>query len=335
MKNKKTGIALGALGSVAVAVSLAVAFYVPRPMTGHASAELLQYIPEQADVLFSADLEQIRQTALYLAVERERKEQLSQALPELVQKTGIDPRTDLAQVAVATGFTPGPQGEPASVREGFLAVVKGRFDPARIGDLLTSHGAVSTTYRSHQVYLSLKGRQPIALCILSRSLLIFGSETNVQRALDVASGAGKSIQEDNQITDLRRNVDPEAQIWGVTSLEKLPSELPLRQGRPGPAPELQRQLIRSLQSLVGSLTVGDDLDLHLQGTAATAEDARLMVDTLKGALALARLNVKDPGLLELLRDVRIESSEQAMDLRIRVPGELVIRRSSQVFDRLR
>jgi hypothetical protein len=106
----------------------------------------------------------------------------------------------------------------------------------------------------------------------------------------------------------------------VTLGGPLPPEVP----RGGNLANIDR-LLASIQSGAAGVDLRDGVNLEATADCASANDARLLHDTLRGFIGLGRLNVPD-GQRELLRffdAIQVRYQEQQVRVTARIEPELV------------
>ncbi len=282
----------------------------------------LALLPAQTTTVFGLDLDGLRSTPVY-ALWRQRMESKrhDKDYDEFVARTGFDPQRDLEAVT-GGAWTDGQQ--PA-----FLAVVTARYNRSGLAAFLKEKGALVATYRGFEL-LGPEKHQPRAdrpspaLVLLDDRTILAGTEPAVRQAIDLKLEAGGSVLTNQALLERVRRIGRENQLWAVSSAPGafLPQHVP---------PLAQANIARVLRGLEGStfaVNATAGLNLLMEGTCASEEDARTLADAARGVLAMLRLAAPAdrPEALEVLNSFRVEQQER----QVRVTAQL----SWQLLDEL-
>ena len=91
-----------------------------------------------------------------------------------------------------------------------------------------------------------------------------------------------------------------------------------------PAQGLPTAAIEDIQSLTFSMTMTDALSLRLTGVAGSAENAKLLSDSLLGLMSMGKmmLQQQQPGVFDILdRGITISSEDVEIQLEASLSGE--------------
>jgi hypothetical protein len=241
-----------------------------------------------------------------------------------LRDAGVDPVQDID--ALVLGFA------PSEGREQVLALVGGRFDPASLGAALLARGATAVPLGPATAYQPperpTQGARPATLILPLATTILAGTEEAVAAAahrqpapiplLTAAVAAGR--------------VDLSAHFWVVADVPERPqSAAELTQAAEG-AREMGEVLLASRTVRRATMQATLDEALHLKGLAEadTAENAELLRDAIKGALAAMRLEAQEraPELVDVLRDVRVGLDGTVVSVVGAVPIALIERHAS-------
>lgn len=267
-----------------------------------------------------------------------------QDLERFTEATGIDPREDMRQVAVAMMPGAAEDGDP-------VVLVALDFDEDKLLALMAEAETVSyegaTLYNAQEVFRRLQeavGREDTGagegelsgefelaaepdnyLTILDAQTLAMGTEEGLKVLIDVDGGRHDSLKMDPMMNDLISDVVGQGQIWFVATSDTWEGQIAeLGQGG-GMVPT---NAIESIEVMTMSMRLGDGMTLRLAGVAASAEDAGLLADTLNGWTALGKMMLQQsqPELFGILdhgitvgqddRTVHIEANLSAADIAV-------------------
>ena len=326
------------IGIAAAFLALAVLPFHPSPVSASRSAEMhaLSLLPASADLVVWADYFALRKSDLVAEMER-RIDSIPEAAEhyrEFVRETGLDPRQDTDQVLLSLRSATEAGGS------GFLLIAQGRFAGNRILETAAEKGGALTTPREGvRIWISQEAARPedpspektvVALAEIDGTTLLFGEESEVLRAADVAGGAKRPETKEPRFRDLLAGADRKAPVWAVLNSRSLAAQISSEIARnnsewkPGEA-------VASVDSIQLACWVGKDLDMKIQVGAKDAESAGLLGDLFRGAVAAGKLAAKDrdPELLSTLQELTIEEDGKGIEVRVRIPGSRI--RSSENF----
>jgi hypothetical protein len=200
---------------------------------------------------------------------------------------------------------------PGSVEGHGVAIFGGRFDPTSLGAALVKRGAAATSVAGVSAYKLTErsehqGQAPYL--VAREDTVIVGDESSMTEVLAEASSGNLLVQRE---VDAGR-VDLRAPFWMVAALppemrEHLATRTPAAGEGGDPAAQAVVTAARTIRRVTMQATLGESLEIKGLAEADTAENAELLRDAVKGALAAVRLQTQDqyPELVEVLRDVKI------------------------------
>jgi hypothetical protein len=266
-------------------------------------AELLGRVPASAQVVVAVDAAALREHPLvqqWLAERHAAWSGLDDETDSFLRDAGLVPERDVeATVAAVT---------PTDGRPSFVVQFAGYFDPAALGSALTARGAQALQLSGGTGYLlPTEGSGSRTVAVLGPDVIVLGDETSV-RGLQIFATGSPLIAEEVAA----RRIDPAAHFFFVADLP--PRERAASGGGTGGDPSLEQVVEASgavrRVGLQGNL--GEALALRGFATADSTENAELLRDAVKGAIAAMRLKAQEkaPELVDVLRgvDVRIEGA---------------------------
>jgi len=207
-------------------------------------------------------------------------------LQDLANETGLNPRTDVTELLVAS------TGAPAHTA---LALVRGTFDPAKIVAAATLAGAVSETYGGLTI---LEPKPPAAgsaptttatppvtpgLVFFDSTLAVMGDLTSVKAAIDRRGAA--SVLPAALVTEVNQwSLNEDAWVVDIAPLSSLTP--------PAGAPKLpggaQAAALQSIQQAATGIKFGSTVVVTIQAQTDTADDATALSNLLQFAANLAQ-----------------------------------------------
>jgi hypothetical protein len=234
--------------------------------------------------------------------------------------SGLDPVRDIDALVVAVTHEPSEKQ--------VLVLAAGRYDQISMGAAFVKRGATVAKVAGVDVYTFTKARDDKgsdgAVALYSPDLVIGGDPAAVTAALGSAP-----FKTNLAMTEIgARRIDPRAQFWAVALIPEQ-----VRQAAKQVNVDISgdgAQLVHGLITAGGTVsridiqaTLGKELELSGIALVDTAENAGLLRDTAKGAIAALRLQASDskPQLVELLRsvEVKVDGTEVRGSVAVPVP----------------
>jgi len=237
-------------------------------------------------------------------------------LNEFIQATGFQVQRDIDKITV------GHIGQRAA-----LAIVQARYDHFKVEQFVQdkAHDINTETYAGRVIYrtpdVASDDHYSQAGVSFIDGLIIAGNVAAVKQAIDrMVPSAPPSIVQNAELMSEIRTIETGNQVWAVGKLDLGPVVNP---GSPIPA--------NRIKELAGSLTGGTyqmriDQDIHVKATGSfgSADMAKATGDTLRGLLAVARLQVaQEQNLIRLLDGVSVENSAEKMTVTVNASGDVL------------
>jgi hypothetical protein len=288
---------------VLLLVALAAPFVAAAPPT---IGELLHSVPGGAQAVIAVDSAALRShpKVQEWLLRQQAWTGADEDLRQFLTDAGLDPVRDV-DAMVVTVLREG--GETSAV-----ALFSGRYDPASLTAALVKRGAQPFALAGRQAYrLPSSGHHSGATAVLvqpSPELVIVGEESAVQAAVAPPHVVAPLVK--NEIS--AGHIDLRAPFWVVAVI---PAEA--RQKASEASEHVHAEGSEPVRSfVVASGTVQRvamqaflDESLRFSGVAVadTPENAELLRDAVKGAIAAARLHAQGqaPELVSVLRDVEV------------------------------
>lgn len=281
----------------------------PARVLAQGRPDELRHLPAEAAIISFANIRQVMDSDLRERL-RERESDTSGAAA-FENRTGIDIDRDVNHVVAAVA----PVGRNDAEA---IAVLAGRFDPARIESLAIAEGGVRMEHAGRPLILIDTDRDnpegdDTAMAFLEPDVLALGSETLVRQALDGEAGADTN----DRLMALLQHVDEASTAWTVGRLETLQESAWLPEG------------LASQVSQVSAFALGGQVNGGVRGRltaeATDEQTGRNLRDLLQGFLALGRLQAAErPELAELLNTLQLTSSGPNVMLTFDLPADTLL-----------
>jgi hypothetical protein len=282
----------------------------------------LALLPSSSDLVISLDYATLRKSELVSDMESrlDSLPEASENYRRFVKETGLDPRQDTDQVLVSVRDADGSG-------DGFLLVARGRFGGNRLVDTAAAKGGTVSTLKggvrmwtSPQEGPDSAGKTPMAMAQPTESMLLFGSEPEVQRAVGVMMRTKSPAPREIRFKNLLAGVDRKAPAWAVLNSKGLAERFSSQivKGGDGAKPEE----FAAVDSVRVMAWLGKEVDLKIQVDAKDKESAGLLGDLFRGMAAAGKLAVKDsdPEALKALQEMSIVDTGAGVEIKMRIPG---------------
>jgi hypothetical protein len=234
-------------------------------------------------------------------------------------EAGLDPVRDVDAMVVALR----PQDEGGEA----LALFAGRYDPTSLAAALTKRGAATvavgdvTGYRLDEHH---GDKGPIL--VPTADLVLVGDSSSLATALAGTHTANRSVEEAVAAGQL----DLRAPFWMLVDVPQAAREGMEKAELRGDAADAQAiggvmRASASVRRVVMYARLSDVLEIHSHAVADSAENAGLLRDAVKGALAVMRLRVQNeqPELVDVLRRVDVGVNGATVSVEGSVPVSLL------------
>jgi hypothetical protein len=306
---------------VSLVLALAAPLAVAAPPT---IGELLRSVPENARVVVAVDSAALRDVPKVQAwlLHHQAWTGADENLRQFLADAGLDPVRDVDAMVVAV------LGEGSAT--GGVALFAGRYDPTSLAAALVKRGAKAFTVGSVPAFTlpaneDHRGKSAV-LAQPSPDLVLVGDDAAVRAALNAPHAVIPLVEQEVAAG----HIDLRAPFWVVANV---PAEAHAHAaeaaGRAhgedsGP---MQSVVIASgtVQRVALQAFLDDSLKLSGVARADTPENAELLRDAAKGALAVARLHAQQqsPELVGVLRDVQVVQSGSEVSVSGSVPLALL------------
>ncbi|MFZ5788732.1 MAG: hypothetical protein ACOY3Y_20020 [Acidobacteriota bacterium] len=266
--------------------------------------DLTSRLPEDADVVLGSDAGVLRAHPLAQDWLRQHRTEWAGADTEasaFLREAGLDPTRDVDAMVVAA-VTEHPQPR-------WLALFAGRYDAASLGAALQKRG-VARVQLGHRSAFRLRneGTERTALIHVSDDLVTLGDEASVAESLAGAYRGSTLLTREVAA----RHVDTTAHFWIVANVPEKARPDASAEVRPEQSGPVHDALLTSgaVQHVAVQVNMSDALRVQGWAVADSVDNAELLRDALKGAVAAMRLQAQSrvPELVQVLREVEIRQT---------------------------
>ncbi len=279
-----------------------------------ADPALIKMIPPDATFVAGFHADQIKSSRFGQYLLDQMKEEEAK-LAKFISATGFDPRRDLTEVVFASAD---------SERRGkVLMLVKGRFDAQRIRSFAQSEGANKIVYQGVDILTGGKPESHGWLALLDAATAVAGDIDYVKGAIDRGrqSAAALDPKTANRITELGTRYD----AWMLTAgAGRLASGLRHKQ-----IEGMRGAMLEGMQSVVGGVRFGANIELMAEAEMRTEKDASALVDVVKFLSSMVELNrdkdAKAAEAAELLSRLDLKATGNQLRMTLTVPEDALER----------
>jgi hypothetical protein len=298
------------LGVTAVAVVIGIVATITVPaQTVTPDVSTLKLFPSETQGIAFVDVAGLRGAPLFNDLILQKLPPLPPHVSEFVAATGFDVKQDVDKVTI------GHIGQRDA-----LVIVQARYDKFKVEQFIQDHADhINTqTYLGRVIYTGNPDADHAGGVAFTDNLIIAGSLTGVKAAIDRMAAPALSVVDNTDLMNSIRSIQSGNQVWAAGKFDaNMFGNLPAGPAQLG-------QLGSSLQG--GTYQMRIDQDVHGQATGIfnTADMAKATSDTLRGLLAMGKLQVsQNPTLAQLLNGVDVESNGTSLTVNFAASGDLL------------
>lgn len=275
---------------------------------GSDGPEELAYIPQDAALVAFADVRHVMDSELRRRMQQVRPGARLNDGRDFLTRTGINIETDIDLMVAA--LPPGGASDPRP-----LVLARGRFDQGRIEGLMRDREGQAEDYKGARLLTSVEGDQRFAVAFVEPGLAAFGPVAEVRRAIDTKSGGGGSITGNAEMMALIRDIDA-GDAWAAGRWDAMTASGRLPQGFAGQIP--------AITWLAATGRVGSGIEGAVRAEASTDEAATDLRETIRGFMALARIQTRQRAALSTLMDsLQLGGEGRTVSVAFMVPADTI------------
>ncbi|MBS1829405.1 MAG: hypothetical protein JST93_29150 [Acidobacteria bacterium] len=277
-----------------------------------ADPALLRMIPANSPFLAGIHADQIKTSRFGQFLLNQLKSEEAN-MNKFIDATGFDPRRDLTELIVASS--------DASGKGKSVVVARGRFDTNRINAFASTGGAKLTTYNGVQVMSGgTEGGKSGWLAVLDNVTAVAGDQDSVRSAIDRYKGAPGALDAATlaRINELSSRYD----AWMISNgVARIADDI----RNPQVGGMMNNNLFQSMQSVMGGVRFGTNVELTAEATMRSEKDATAMVDVIRFLAGMLQMNSQNDKraaeLATLLDKMQLSSSGTQFKLSLTIPEE--------------
>lgn len=332
---------------LAFGLTLIVLVFAGEVRAQELSNEIIVSLPPDTVHVELIRLSKLRELSSYPGL---RKQYTASRLADIemsLSRLGIQD-TDIDQILIAwqpVGDEPeqfdGPAAPPADVdKDGgfaqnrwptlFGGLAAGRFDLQSIAKSAAEKHIPSISFDESRAYC-VSGETAACIVPFQESLGAFGSQRSLKQIVEAREGKGPNLVASPRLLKLVDHVPPEAAIWGVaidSGIADWFSSWPLVQG------DMQlnwQEVLKSVEALQYSLTLGDEIRLSLKLDCKDFQTATFLAQAFQGLRMVQAWmwQKQNPNQSNPLKSMDIQSSDNDIVLTITTTEDII--RNSNLF----
>jgi hypothetical protein len=290
------------------------------------SSALLTLIPEEAAGIFSINFRKLTKLDMYdkliADMEKEENEPVDEVFADyqdFIDKTGIDPKTDLFALTVGMfGDIDMMRKAGEGGKNDIVVVIDLKYDPDKILNVVKSKAEKfeEEKYSDKLIYQFMeKHGQKMALAFINEQTIAFGKIKRVKQVIDLSSGKGKNILANKGMEKYLKELKSDSVL---SFLFDFPEELKSSQqeGSPFKMDLSKAEAFLGYIDHDGSAWVGDIKLMSFD--EKSNKEIVTMLNGLKGMGALA-----GPEVAELISNIQLTAEADHIKLSFSLSNELL------------
>ena len=258
-------------------------------------------IPSDVQQLIVVDYRSLQNSSTAMALKAKVLPESLKQFESALSGAGINPETDVEQLAFASFRT------PDGLR--IVGVAQGQFAGSKLTTRLKKQKVKGTAYRSFTIYPMSGG---VSMALVDDSTLVFGEMGSVKKALDVRDGDGRSITYNTAFTDMISGVESET-VWSV--LDNTGTQVMLKSAL-GDASELAdyETVKKRLNGSAYKLNFDKGFDFDLDVVTSDSFTAATLSSLLKAGVMFRKASATDAEKLAL-ESVKVDSNSRKLQVK--------------------
>jgi hypothetical protein len=330
------------LGTVIVATVLAGSA-MTRAHASTLSSDVIGMFPQNIGEFAYANLKEARSLSWFPQLKQQMLPARFKQFEQFLTSAGIDPNSQVEEVAWATVGAPPPpaaQNAPANGGNGakqpaapgpgseqILGVALGSFRPEAAEAYFTAQKLPVVKVRNFSLYAFGGGSGPADLFFffLDSNTAAFGQRQQLERLLAIRAGEEQGMLTDSKMLPLINEANGSGVVWAV--LNSAYAQLAMQQLAPeaGQFPQAQ-QLVSRLRALSIQIIAGSGVQARFQSVCASPDDANTFAALLQAGLLYKRYQVgnSNPDLASLLDSTSITPAGDRLNVRLTLTDDQML-----------
>ena len=330
------------LGTMIVATVLAGSA-VTRAHASTLSSDVIGMFPQNIGEFAYADLKQARSLSWFPQLKQQMLPARFKQFEQFLTAAGIDPNSQVEEIAWATVGAPPPPGAqnapanganaarqqpaPGPGSEQVVGVALGSFRPETAEAYFTAQKLPVVKVRNFSLYAFGGGSGPADLFFffLDANTAAFGQRQQLERMLAIRAGEEQGLLTESKMLPLINEANGSGVVWAV--LNSAYAQLAMQQLAPeaGQFPQAQ-QLVSRLRALSIQIVAGSGVQARFQSVCASPDDANTFAALLQAGLLYKRyqLGTSNPDLASLLDSTSITPAGDRLNVRLTLTDDQML-----------
>jgi len=330
------------LGTVIVATVLAGSA-ITRARASTLSSDIIGMFPQNIGEFAYANLKEARSLSWFPQLKQQMLPARFKQFEQFLTSAGIDPNSQVEEVAWATvGAPPPPAAQnappngangakqpaaPGPGSEQILGVALGSFRPEAAEAYFTAQKLAVVKVRNFSLYAFGGGSGPADLFFffLDSNTAAFGQRQQLERLLAIRAGEEPGLLTESTMLPLINEANGSGVVWAV--LNSAYAQLAMQQLAPeaGQFPQAQ-QLVSRLRALSIQIIAGSGVQARFQSVCASPDDANTFAALLQAGLLYKRYQVgnSNPDLASLLDSTSITPAGDRLNVRLTLTDDQML-----------
>ncbi len=292
------------------------------------TASLLKLLPENTRGVVAVDVRRIFQTDAAKKALQDPK--TTEEMKKAVDKTGIDPRTDLYLVVMGITKQPGLTGQmPGAL------IFNLKYDKATLLAKLKAESkrpVQEETYKGTTIYYDFGdegSKASGAGAFLDASNIVLGEMDTVKAVIDRSKGEGKDVTSNPDLKNVLDTTDKSGLLWGAFAI---PPELAKKAAESNPMAKTFEGL--NAVSLMFDYK-NNALLAEIKALGGSEEQNKKIAEMLTGFKAMgSTMAAKEPAAVKAIDSIAVTSGADFVKLRADLPEELLQKLGSAARDKV-
>jgi hypothetical protein len=294
---------------VGVGTGLVASYFGLQTLTFNSDGpEELAYIPEDAALVAFADVRHVMDSDLRRRIQQVGPGNRLNDGRDFLARTGINIETDIDLMVAA--LPPGGASDRPP-----LVLARGRFDRVRIEALMRERDGQAEDYQGVELLTSVEGDQRFAVAFVEPGLAAFGPVADVRRAIDTKSAGAGGITGNAEMMALIRDIDA-GDAWAAGRWDAMTAA--------GRLPQRFGGQLSAITWFAATGRIGSGIEGAVRVEAGTDEAATDLRETIRGFVALARLQTRQQAALSTLMDsLQLGGEGRTVSVAFLVPADTI------------
>jgi hypothetical protein len=330
------------LGTMIVATVLAGSA-VTRAHATTLGSDVIGMFPQNIGEFAYANLKEARSLSWFPQLKQQMLPARFKQFEQFLTAAGIDPNSQVEEVAWATVGAPPPpasqnappngangakqQSAPGPGSEQVVGVALGSFRPETAEAYFTAQKLPVVKVRNFSLYAFGGGSGPADLFFffLDANTAAFGQRQQLERILAIRAGEEPGLLTESKMLPLINEANGSGVVWAV--LNSAYAQLAMQQLAPeaGQFPQAQ-QLVSRLRALSIQIIAGSGVQARFQSVCASPDDANTFAALLQAGLLYKRYQVgnSNPDLASLLDSTSITPAGDRLNVRLTLTDDQML-----------